>query len=64
MVSVKTKCRQCGKEVILKVYKEDIVKYQNGELIQRAFPYLTAGEREMLISGICPDCWEKLWSDE
>ena len=27
-------------------------------------PQLSADEREMLISGICPSCWAKAFSDE
>ena len=29
------------------------------QLIQKQFPYLKPEEREMLLSGICPDCWDK-----
>lgn len=28
---------------------------------QRAFPYLSATNREILISGICADCQEKIF---
>ena len=27
--------------------------------IQEIFPELSCAEREMLISGCCPDCWDK-----
>ena len=33
----------------------------SGELIQDALPYLSASEREMLISGTCDDCWQKMF---
>lgn len=32
----------------------------NGALIQKAMPELTAAERERLISGICPKCWDTI----
>lgn len=35
-----------------------------GVLIQDAFPTLSATERETLISGICPDCQDDIFSDE
>lgn len=30
---------------------------------QDAFPYLSADERELIISGTCSECWDKLFSD-
>lgn len=64
MIQKKTKCPWCGKENIVKVKEEDWKRYKNGELIQRAFPYLNGDEREMLITGICPECWNKEFDEE
>ena len=30
---------------------------------QDAFSYLSAGERELIISGTCSECWNKLFAD-
>ena len=38
--------------------------YKNDALIQNAFPELPPEERELLISGICNDCWNEMFSDE
>ena len=38
---------------------EAYIKWANGALIQRVMPELTADQREILISGTCPGCWEK-----
>lgn len=35
----------------------------NGALIQNAFPYLTAGEREFLLTGTPPDVWDEMFKD-
>jgi hypothetical protein len=43
---------------------EEYARWQAGELIQVAMPNLDAEEREMLISGICPTCWEDMFDDE
>ena len=59
-VTIKVQCKNCGKTFKIRVYPEDIEKYQNGELIQNAFPYLSAEDRELIISGICPTCWDKM----
>lgn len=60
-----TVCPFCGMPHDVEVDFLDFCAWQNGKLAQDAFPYLSADEREMLISGICPDCWERTFgSDE
>jgi len=39
-------------------------KYLNGELVQRAFPTMSADDREFLISGISPAGWKETFGDE
>lgn len=34
---------------------------EGGELIQRAMPYLSAGEREFLMTGVTPTEWDELF---
>lgn len=57
--TVTTICPFCGMPHDVEVDFLDFCAWQNGELAQHAFPYLSADEREMLISGICPTCWSK-----
>lgn len=58
-------CPFCGKAHEVMVYEDDFDAWQNGDLFaQEAFPYLTAGEREILISGICPQCWDNVFGEE
>lgn len=58
-VNIYLKCRVCDGSVILEVNEKDLDAYQSGEVwyVQDAFPYLSAGEREMLISGTCDPCF-------
>ena len=43
----------------------DLNKYREGAYIQDAFPYLSADDREFLISGYSPEGWKKTFgSDE
>lgn len=35
-------------------------KWQNGMNVQDAFPDRSADDREFLITGICPECWDKM----
>lgn len=71
ILNVETRCPICGEYSIITVDKEDFLAWQKGTLLaQEAFPYLNVEDREMLISGICPDCWERMfptekwWSEE
>lgn len=58
-------CPECGKHQECIVKLEDFNNYKQGNLnIGRAFPYLTAAEREIFLTGLCNDCWEKLMGEE
>lgn len=56
-------CPCCGKEHSVTVNFDDCLAWNNGELAQNAFPYLSSVEREQLISGFCPDCQKKLFNE-
>ena len=63
-MTLEVDCRMCGKTVNLVIEQEDFKKFKNREgAVQDIFPYLNADEREMLISGICSNCWEKLFNN-
>lgn len=61
MVEIKRDCPCCGKTHSVKVKENDYVNYKNGFLVQRAFPYLSSEDREILVSGICGSCWNKIF---
>lgn len=62
---IKVICTSCEKEFELVVKTVDWYKFRlYKELIQVCFPYLTVGERELLISGTCNECWCNLYPDE
>ena len=58
---LRKKCRICNKEHFLKVNELDAIRWKTGSHIQVAMPYLTADERELLISGICGKCFDKMF---
>jgi hypothetical protein len=64
--SVVLECIRCKvAQPEIKVKKEDYDQWaDNGRLIQVAMPYLSANEREMLITQLCPSCWEQLYAPE
>lgn len=61
-VVILTKCPICGEEKEIYVNFEDWIDWTNGASVQVAFPYLSADEREQIISGICPTCWARMFS--
>ena len=56
-------CPFCGKSHFVEVAESDYNAWQNGELAQNAFPYLSATEREQLISHICPQCQADIFGE-
>ena len=56
-------CPFCGKTTTIQVVGEDFYAWKfEGALIQNAMPYLPANVRETLISGLCDECQEKMFS--
>ena len=60
-VCVVTYCPLCGKAHEVEVNEMDYLDWQDGMPAQDAFPYLSAEDRELLISGICPTCWDSVF---
>ena len=63
-ITIESECPFCHDTNEIEVRMGDFFKWQEGELAQNAFPYLSADEREMLISGVCPKCWAKTFGEE
>jgi hypothetical protein len=45
-------------------FSKHYAAYENGMLIQDAFPLLTTSEREFLITGITDDEWDELFDGD
>lgn len=63
-VTVVTRCPFCGHGNFVEVNENDYDDWSDGLNMQIAFPYLSAGEREMLVSGICGKCWVGFFGDD
>lgn len=56
-------CRMCGVDYIVFVNKDDFKDwYIGGVHAQEAFPYLSANERELLLSETCGECFDKMFA--
>lgn len=65
MVVIKTKpCLVCDKYEVWSLDRQAVTRWREGENIQSAFPDMSAGEREVLITGTHPACWDKLFAGE
>ena len=63
--NVGIECPRCHKTVELPLKEEELLAWnQNKTFVQNQFPKLTPGQREMLLSGLCEECWNEIFSDE
>lgn len=60
-LALNIKCFCCGEVHTVKVNKEDLEKYKRGEgHVQALMPYLSASDREMIISSTCGKCYDEM----
>jgi hypothetical protein len=65
-------CCLCGKQATVEVTTDDWNNYQAAQgdlnnpkrLAQNAFPEMDADDREMLITGTHPACWDAIMGEE
>ena len=56
-------CVWCGKETHMRVPVQGWIKRMDGESVQACFPHMRPDQREMLISGTHPVCWDMMMQD-
>lgn len=58
-------CPMCGDTIQIEVPSDGFTAWKClGVPIQVAMPSLTVDQRERLISGTCPVCWDKMFPEE
>lgn len=64
-IVVRTKpCHVCGNYELWSLNRKAVESWQAGEYIQNAFPDMSMEDREVLITGTHPACWNKLFPEE
>ena len=63
MKRVNCECPFCGVVSVVECREAGLVLYQAGACIQDAFPDLSADDRELLKTGICPQCWNDTFGE-
>ena len=58
-------CKHCSIVYQIIANSDDMQSWVSGEgYIQDVLGYLSAGERELLISGTCNNCWKEMFGDD
>jgi hypothetical protein len=61
-LDVPTRCGFCGESHIVKnVPAQGYADWKAGKHIQVALPWLSPDDREMLMTGTCPPCWDSIF---
>jgi len=61
---VTKKCIYCKKDRTFELTQNELIGvYDNREYIQKILARFNAGDREMFISSICPDCWDEMFGE-
>ena len=55
-------CPFCNTPRTKEFDEEQYRKYEAGTRIQDAMPNVSANDREFLITGICPKCWNSTFN--
>jgi len=64
MKLIYTCCPLCHQEGSVAVNDKGYDDYIAGKPIAEALPKLTESQREMLVSGLCHDCWNNFFPEE
>lgn len=57
-------CILCGKTSTMELDPDKLARYQAGEHVQNVWPEKSPGERELLITGTHPQCWDSMFKEE
>ena len=57
-------CIHCGEDNQLILNAFDLALWRSGELIQYAFPKLDYKQRELIQTGIHPECWDEMFPQQ
>jgi hypothetical protein len=61
---ISVRCMDCGETKQFTVKTAHYDAWVKGQVIQRAMPEIPEDERELLISGSCGPCFDKLFGDD
>ena len=63
-LTVEVKCDQCLRTIDIDIPRTQWNNWIGGMEIQTAIPVLSESQRELLISGLCVECFDSLFLSE
>lgn len=54
-------CQTCKVRYTFDIDPEDYYAFRHGTFAQSAFPYLTPGQRELMVSQTCDTCFNRMF---
>lgn len=64
IITLEIHCKKCGSQHFIYVDLFKYAKWKEGEgLIQDMLPDLTPSQRELILSGLCNDCFNEMFSE-
>lgn len=64
-LTVTVNCHVCRKDQVFEVPEAGYRQWRDrGAFIQNALPTVDIAHRELLISGTCGPCFDKMWKEE
>lgn len=61
MMTFEGRCPFCGKKTEIQIEEAQYFNWLSGAMVQDAFPTLSATDREVLLTGMCPKCQESIF---
>ena len=61
---IATTCCICNNSEKFTLTTELVDRWRDGECIQNVFPGMSGDDRERLMTGTCPACWDKMFLEE
>jgi hypothetical protein len=63
-LSVDGSCVWCKTSKVISVGEADFAAWMSGKPVQKTMPYLSAEDRELLVSGTCSKCFDEFADPE
>lgn len=57
-------CVVCGYVTEVSLERTKLVRWRRGEYVQNVWPEMSVDDRELLVSGTHPECWDLLMEEE
>ena len=57
-------CVHCHQSTDIIIPKDEIMRWQNGELAQNVWPDMSPDAVELIISGTHPQCWDEVFGGD